>query len=214
MDKPSAGVPTITVGSLAPVGGDTAAFTQAFDNRNAGVGKTLTPTGSVTDGNGGLNYNVTLAADGTGVITAAPLTVTANDASKVFGQVLVFAGTEFMSSGLVAGETIGSVALVSAGTAAAATVAGSPYAINPSAAVGGTFAASNYFITYQPGLLTVTPGVNPPGGTFAFSNRDLLNAMDILVPIFKPYPPFVDAPVGCAEPNPNSALNCRIVDMR
>ena len=44
----SAVTPVITSGTLAPVGGDTAAFTQTFDTRNVGAGKTLTAAGSVT----------------------------------------------------------------------------------------------------------------------------------------------------------------------
>ena len=39
--------------------GDTAAFSETFDNRNVGTGKTLTSGGSVNDGNGGSNYAVT-----------------------------------------------------------------------------------------------------------------------------------------------------------
>ena len=62
-------------GSLAT--GDTAAFTQTFDTANVGTGKTLTPAGSVSDGNGGGNYTVTFVTDTTGVITARAITVTA-----------------------------------------------------------------------------------------------------------------------------------------
>ena len=50
---------------LAP--GDTAAFTQTFDTANVGTGKTLTPPGTVNDGNGGANYAVTFVNDTTGV---------------------------------------------------------------------------------------------------------------------------------------------------
>ena len=53
------------------VSGDTAAFTESFDARNAGTGKTLTVAGSVNDGNGGNNYAVTFVANTTGQITAA-----------------------------------------------------------------------------------------------------------------------------------------------
>jgi hypothetical protein len=56
---------------------------------------------------------------------------------------------------LVAGEAIGSTTLTSAGAANTANVAGSPYTINASAAVGGTFDANNYTITYSSGLMTV-----------------------------------------------------------
>ena len=44
-----------------------------------GTSKTLTPAGSVSDGNGGNNYTVTFVTDTTGVITARAITVTAVD---------------------------------------------------------------------------------------------------------------------------------------
>ncbi len=64
----SVGLPSITTGSIAS-GGDTASFTQTFDNKNAGTGKTLTASGIIDDGNGGNNYAVNYIADNTGVIT-------------------------------------------------------------------------------------------------------------------------------------------------
>ena len=70
----SSGAPTITSGALAA--GDSANFTQTFDTQNAGTGKTLTPAGSVTDGNSGNNYSVTLVAVTTGTITQAGQTIT------------------------------------------------------------------------------------------------------------------------------------------
>jgi hypothetical protein len=86
-------------------------------------------------------------------ITPAPLTVTAQDRSKVYGQTAFFAGTEFTTSGLQGGDTVSFVTLTSAGAPAAATVAGGPYAITPSAAIGSGL--SNYTITYVDGTLTV-----------------------------------------------------------
>jgi hypothetical protein len=77
----SAAIPTITP-ALAP--GDTADFSESYDTRNVGVGKTLSPNGSVRDGNGGANYSVTFADDTSGVITAMPITVTAIAATKVY----------------------------------------------------------------------------------------------------------------------------------
>ena len=47
----------MTTGSLA--GTDTGAFTQTFDTKNVGIDKTLTPAGTVSDGNGGANYAIT-----------------------------------------------------------------------------------------------------------------------------------------------------------
>ena len=49
----SGAIPTITTGTLA--GTDSASFTQTFDTAAAGTGKTLTPAGSVIDGNAGAN---------------------------------------------------------------------------------------------------------------------------------------------------------------
>ncbi len=83
----------------------------------------------------------------------AALTITADDATKTYGDTLTFAGTEFTMTGLLGTDAVDSVTLTSAGAAATATVAGSPYAIVPSAAVGSGLA--NYAITYVNGSLTV-----------------------------------------------------------
>jgi hypothetical protein len=65
----SSGIPTVTSGNI--VAGDTGNFTQTFDTPFVGTGKTLTPAGSVTDGNGGNNYEITFAPVSTGVITTS-----------------------------------------------------------------------------------------------------------------------------------------------
>jgi hypothetical protein len=113
----------------------------------------------VTDGNGGNNYAVSLIT-APGTITPLPLTVTATDVSKVYGQTPALTG--FSTTALVSGESVGSVTLSSAGQAATASVAGSPYAITPSAAAGAGFTAGNYSISYVNGVLTVTPIANVP----------------------------------------------------
>jgi hypothetical protein len=78
----AAATPTITSGSL--VAGDTAAFTEAFDDKNVHTGKTLTPAGSANDGNGGNNYAVTFVTDTTGQTTPLAITVTAATDTKVY----------------------------------------------------------------------------------------------------------------------------------
>jgi hypothetical protein len=65
----SVGIPTVTTGNI--VSGDTGNFTQTFDTPLVGTGKTMTPAGSVADGNGGNNYQITFANVATGVITTA-----------------------------------------------------------------------------------------------------------------------------------------------
>ncbi len=78
----AAGVPTITSGSLQ--GSDTAEFIETYSTQNVGSGLTLTPSGTVNDGNGGNNYTYTLVPVSTGVITPAALVITAVSNTKVY----------------------------------------------------------------------------------------------------------------------------------
>jgi len=107
-------------------------------------------------------------------ITPAGLTITADSTSKTYGQTVTFTGTEFISSGLQFGETVGTVTLNSTGAVNTATVAGSPYPIVPSNATGGTFNPLNYTINYVDGQLTVLAA---PASHFSFG---------------QPYTPFFD----------------------
>jgi hypothetical protein len=75
-------VPAITSGSLAE--GDTANFIEAYSTRNGSSGLTLTPSGTVDDGNDGNNYMYTFVPVSTGVITRAALTITAMTNTKVY----------------------------------------------------------------------------------------------------------------------------------
>ena len=83
------------------------------------------------------------------------------DRTKTYGDTVVFAGTEFITGmgDLVNGDTVTSVTLTSAGAAATATVAGSPYVITPSAAVGTGLA--NYVITYHNAPIGLTVNARP-----------------------------------------------------
>ncbi|PYI45071.1 MAG: hypothetical protein DMC57_00440, partial [Verrucomicrobia bacterium] len=112
------------------------------------------------------NYDVT-AHDGTLAVETRQLDITANNRSKTYGDTVTFAGTELMtgSGQLVSSDAVTSVTLTSTGAAATATVAGSPYAIMPSGAVGTGL--SNYTITYHGGQLTV----NPKGLDITANNR-------------------------------------------
>ncbi|HEX3883807.1 MAG TPA: MBG domain-containing protein [Stellaceae bacterium] len=171
--------------TVSPV---TGTYVSANAGTGIGVGASLvagdfTPTGTTLLG----NYTLPTTASGTGTITQAALTITADNLAKVYGNTLNFAGTEFGAGGLVAGDTVTGVSLASAGAAAAASVTGSPYAISPSAAIGTGL--SNYAITYVPGGLTVTPrpltvaaddlsrlpGQPNPPLTFAITSGNLVN---------------------------------------
>jgi len=157
---------SVAVPSVAGVQpGDTwgGVWTQSFASKDVlGTGNsTLMATGaySMSDGNGGLNYALSVVP-APGTITPAPLRITANDMSKVYGQTPVLAG--FSASTMVNGETVGSVTLTSAGQVATAPENGSPYDITPSQATGGSFTPSNYTIDYVNGHLSVTPAILPP----------------------------------------------------
>src|SRR5438552_8511956 len=96
------------------------------------------------------NYSITFS-NGTLAVTAKALTITANDASKTYGQTISFAGTEFSTDGLINSDTVSSVSLASSGAAVSAPVGS--YDIVPSAASGS--GVSNYSISYHNGSLTV-----------------------------------------------------------
>lgn len=129
-----------------------------FSDKNVGSAKPVNVAGATLSGAAANLYALFSGGPGvTAAITAVPLTVTADSGGKTFGQVLTLPTTAFTATGLVGGDTIGAVTLTSAGLPASASVAGSPYAITPSNAVGGSFSAGNYTITYIDGLLTVAP---------------------------------------------------------
>src|SRR5204862_5488025 len=74
---------------------------------------------------------------------------------KNYGEAFTFTGTEFSTGAgqLKNTDSVASVTLSSAGAAATAGVAGSPYAIMASAATGTGL--GNYNISYHDGHLTV-----------------------------------------------------------
>ena len=97
-------MPTITSGTLAS--GDTAAFTETFDTKNVGIGKTLTAAGSVNDGNGGSNYALTFLVSTAGAIAQRAITVTAAAYSKVYDGATTAAAAPTVTSGsLATGDT-------------------------------------------------------------------------------------------------------------
>ena len=129
-----------------------------FASKNAGSAQTVNVAGLALTGVDAGDY--VLAANTTSTtasIQRAPLAVSAGSLSKVYGETVNLTGSEFTTLGLVAGESIGLVALASAGTAAAAAVNGAPYAITAGNASGGSFNAANYSLSYANGTLQVTP---------------------------------------------------------
>jgi hypothetical protein len=120
------------------------------------------------------NYNITYVP-GTLTVNPRPLTITAPNSSKVYGQPIVLLAFNFSGfivgatttsppTGLVNGDLVYGATLTSAGAAATATVTspGPNYPVDISGATftnlsGGPGMAANYNITYVPGTLTVDP---------------------------------------------------------
>jgi hypothetical protein len=100
---------------------------------------------------GNVDYAPAPDVSQTFAIAQAPLTITAQDRSKLYGLNVPLGKTAFTSAGLVNGDSVSEVTLSSAGAEGAAAVG--RYAIVPSAAVGTNVAS--YSITYVNGTLTV-----------------------------------------------------------
>jgi len=137
----------------AVLSGVPALTTTATTNSSVGTYVISAGLGTLADN----NYSFTFS-NGTLTVNSAALTITANSTNKLYGQNLIFAGTEFASSGLVNSDTVTNVTLTSTG--ATNTAATGTYPIVPSNALGTGLA--NYTINYVNGTLTV---YNPAPGT-------------------------------------------------
>jgi hypothetical protein len=113
-------------------------------------------------GSGLSNYTISYVS-GSLAVNPASLTITALNQAKTYGQAVSLGTTAFTTGTLFNGDNVTGVTLSSGGTPAGAAVAGSPYAITASNAVGSGL--SNYTINYVSGLLTVNPAVLNAGLT-------------------------------------------------
>jgi hypothetical protein len=97
-------------------------------------------------------------------VTASPLTVTVNNATRVFGTPNpTFTGT---ITGVLPGDTI----TVTYSTTATTTSPAGTYPITATLTPGGTTNLSNYTITNTPGTLTITPAPAPAATTTALTS--------------------------------------------
>lgn len=104
----SNGIPVLAEESLPLVFGNTLNFIQTYDIKNVGNARTLTPAGTVNDGNSGNNYDVTPTSINTGIITEKELTVSGlSVAGKVYDGTTdaVVSGTPSLE-GIVNGDGI------------------------------------------------------------------------------------------------------------
>ena len=175
--RDSAETPTITTGSL--LGSDAATFSQSFDTKDAGAGKTITPAvvgfthGSADD------YAITLTAVDTGAIVPAPLTVTATGHDKVYDGTTAALVT-LHSGNVVSGDTVtaqytgAEFADKNVGTAKAVTASG--------ISIGGTDAGNYHLtsmtataaadITAKPLTVTANDQTKQSGQAFSFTGHE------------------------------------------
>jgi len=109
-------------------------------------------TASNATGSGLGNYTITYV-NGKLTVNKADLSITANDATKTYGDTANLGSTAFGTSGLKNNDSVSGVTLASAGAAATANASTTPYAITASDATGTGL--GNYNITYHNGALTV-----------------------------------------------------------
>jgi transcriptional regulator with XRE-family HTH domain len=162
----AAATPTITTGSLAS--GDSATWTETYDNKNAGTGKTMTPAGSVSDGNSGNNYTVTFATSTNGTINKLAITVTAASNTKTYDGTTSAAATPTITSGALQGtDTANFTEAYSTATV------GTGKTLIPSGTVTDGNSGNNYsytFVNNTTGVITAGAAAKlafttQPGGT-------------------------------------------------
>ena len=113
----------------------------------------------------------------TQTVNPAPLSITASNAAKTYGQTYNASAASVAVNGLANGETIGVVTIIAAGGTNTNAGIGA-YALTPSSASGGTFAATNYSITYNAGTLMVNPLAVALSGTRAYNgSNDIAGAL-------------------------------------
>ena len=131
----------------------------AFQNASIGANKPVNVSGYALTGTRAANYLLIEPSGIVANITTRPLTITANDVTKNFGDALTSGpgSTAFTSSGLLAGESIASVT-ITYGEGASAPSANGLYIgqVVPSAAVLSPGNAANYDIQYVSGNILVS----------------------------------------------------------
>jgi hypothetical protein len=146
-------LPTLTASYSGFVNNDTAASLTTQPTLTTASATSPVGTYAIT-ASGAVDSDYTISyMDGTLAITPAPLLITADDQSEVYGSALPTLTASY--SGFVNNDTAASLTTQPTITTTATATSGvtnSPYAITASGAVD-----SNYAITYVPGSLTVTP---------------------------------------------------------
>ena len=167
--NPTTGSTTVTTGTLAgsdALGNATlTAAGSATATANAGTAHAITPGIQTLSTGSAANYTISYVG-GTLTITLAPLTATANAASKTYDGLAYTGGNGVAYSGFVNGETAAVLggALAWGGTGQGAVDIGS-YTLIPSGLTSG-----NYTISFVDGVLAIT--AVPPTPTFSDNQPD------------------------------------------
>jgi len=126
-----------------------------FADKNVGTGKTVTVSGYTLGGADVGNYLIVQPAGVTANITPAPLTITADDKSREYGEANPALTASY--NGFKGGDTASVVSGLTLNTAATTSSVVGDYTIT---AAGGT--ATNYPLSFNDGVLTITPVSSPP----------------------------------------------------
>lgn len=101
----AAGTAVATAGTQVFTGDSLSGGTFAFDNRNAGMGKTVMVSGViVNDGNNGNNYVVNYVDNNSSTINRARLQLTSNDVTKTYDGTTTANASAVISSGSLFGS--------------------------------------------------------------------------------------------------------------
>ncbi|MEX0286839.1 MAG: MBG domain-containing protein, partial [Paracoccaceae bacterium] len=146
-----AGTEFTTSGLLGTDSVDSVTLSSSGEAQFANVGTYVT-TATNPVGSGVSNYAITIV-DGSLSVALAPLTITADALTRLFGDDFAYTGTEFSTTGLLGSDSVDSVELSSTGATQFANVGS--YVANATNPTGSGL--SNYTITVVDGTLTVTP---------------------------------------------------------
>lgn len=141
-----------------------------------GAGSFTTSVSSITTTRGASNYSISYVS-GSATISKAALTVTANNASRLYGAPEPTFSASY--SGWVNGET--TAVLTGAPSLTTATTVASNVGVYPITAAAGTQGAANYSLSYFNGTLTIsaaaqTVGLSPASATVVTGNSVIFTA--------------------------------------
>lgn len=136
----SAATPTITEGTLGT--DDVANFVQTYGTKHVGTGKTLTPSGSVNDGNSGNNYSVSFVPITTGEISVLPITVTAGTDTRGYDGTRSAAATPTITPSLASGDSSNFIETYDTENI------GTGKTLTPSGSVNDGNSGNNYSVTF------------------------------------------------------------------